>query len=116
MTIPPSSTAVTDQSKSEAATSGDKQQSKYDPTADSSAQKKSDMVQRQINRSKLTRSNMSARRDAGKRYAMFEQEFGDVFEKVYSERQKEAAAAEDSELLFEEEVGEGQAAEKDSKV
>ena len=58
-----------------------------------SAQRKAEMVQRQLNRNTLTRKNMEQRRERGERYAMFAEEFGDVFENIFDKEFKAASKA-----------------------
>ena len=43
----------------------------YDPSEDLSAQKKANMIQRQLNRSKFARRNMETKKNSGARYQMF---------------------------------------------
>ena len=58
----------------------------------SGAQKRVEMIARQLRRSKLERQNREVQRQRaqGDRYAMFAEEFGDVFENIYD---KTSAAA-----------------------
>ena len=53
-----------------------------------SAQKRQQSVMRQLGRSGLERRKREAQRERSQRYAMFAQEFGDVFEQLYDEKHR----------------------------
>ena len=81
LTVPPTSDSKSDMANQS-------QQIKETSTIEN-AEKRSDIIQRHLNRSGLTRKNMESKRQVGQRYAMFEEAFGDVFEKIYQEKQQE---------------------------
>ena len=81
MTVPPASDSKSDMAN--------QSQQIKDTSTIENAEKRSDIIQRHLNRSGLTRKNMESKRQVGQRYAMFEEAFGDVFEKIYQEKQQE---------------------------
>ena len=47
------------------------------------------MVHRSLQRGRLEKQNRDLKKQKGKRYEMFDQEFGDVFEHVYQQDKQE---------------------------